>query len=469
MTNEKAEENLIQRAIRFAALKDEINKVKPNSVKYKGIERIWSPVGREIGTRAGEIAGAFAGNGIAEELGPKIKGHSESKINSYLAEGKSPEATAKADSIVASNKDLMSKKPTSESLSKLVDNSIEESHIHVDNLNDLERIIEENPKLSKAKIAKIRKEAEARWKNDMKPLNAIEATRPKNDVWAHSLNTAKLHNMLLKEAIKEKKLPEMSDDELTEKFEAAQLHDYGKSMVRANDLITKTNFREDPKSGLKKAEVDTHAERGAKALKDIGEETASRYSSEHHNPETSGLEEELLKAADKFNAITMKRVYNNGPKPVNEALNIIKGDVVKGELSQEAYDILEKVIKEKNVGASKTMDSPLEGIYATERGNIAKEKGIRLFDVKTQQPDFIKNLNSFTSVINGILAGRGLKAASDHFMDKLGKQEKLKALTMVYKDDLDMQHKLKFGYFSDKDIDALFRKNIDKIIEMNKA
>ena len=356
----------------------------------------------------------------------------------------------------------MSLPPTVSGQIMLMANTILENKLPKDNVSDLERIVKNNPKLSKREMEKIKKDTLSKWEADQKPLNNLEATRPGNDVWAHSLNTASDFGVLLGEAF-----PEMSSKEIARRVEAAKLHDYGKGMVRQDDLITSANFRAQPEiNAAKKAEVDEHSNRGAKALESIGEDLAAKYANEHHQ-KSEDFELQLLKAADVFNAITMKRVYKE-PKTAKEALNIMKGEVEKGVITPEAYAIVEKAVKNGKLREPAKFNADLEDVYATEAANAIKEKGIRLYDVNVQDPEFVKGFEAFNSIISGIMAGQGLKAASILAMGKVSKKVKRNALMALYKDDRVMYDRIKHGYYSDKAIDQMFKDNVDRIIEYQK-
>ena len=135
-----------------AALKEAINKEKPDSVEYEGLEKVFSPKVREIGTKIGDAAGLVAG-----WLGSEMAlNKSSKKISNYLAEGKSPETKAKADSIVKSNKELMSKTPTTGRQIRLMANAVEESKLNKDSIEDLERTIKNNLNLSESEMEKMK-------------------------------------------------------------------------------------------------------------------------------------------------------------------------------------------------------------------------------------------------------------------------------------------------------------------------
>ena len=442
--------------IERAALKEAINKERPDTVKYEGLEKVFSPKAREWGTKLGDAAGLATGWLASNEIVNK----SNSKINNYLAEGKSPETRAKADSIVKSNKELMSQTPTAGRQIQLMTNTVAENQLPKDSIEDLERTIEKAPNLSEAEMEKIKNDALYRWSSNQKALNNIEATRPNNDVWAHSINTALDFGVLLREAF-----PNMSSDEIAKRMDAAKLHDYGKSFTRLNDLITSANFRKNPElNASKKVEVDTHSERGAEALKAIGEDIAAKYAKEHHaNPDD--LETQLLKTADIFNAMTMERVYK-GTRAPEETLSLMKSMVVDGTITQQAYNVLEKAVKDGKLGDEPKFSSPLEDVYATEAGNAVKQKGIKLFDVKATKQDFVEEFNTINSLASALMAGKGVQYLSNLYMDKVSKKAKVNALMEVYKDDKGVHDRLKTGYYSDKAINALFKDNIDKIIEM---
>ena len=452
---EEKKPNVVERA----ALKEAINKERPGTMKYEGSEKIYSPKVRNIGLLAGDAA---AGVLLGSQVTKGVVNHGKNKVNKYLAEGRSPETKAMADKIVESNKELMSQKPTVDRQTRLIDNTVTESRLPKDNVSDLERTIKNNPKLSNSEMERIKNDTLRKWDTDQKPLNNLEATRPGNDVWAHSLNTASDFGILLGEAF-----PEMSSQEIAKRIEAAKLHDYGKGMVRLGDVISSANFREQPEvNAAKKAEVDAHSNRGARALESLGEDLAAKYAKEHHlKPED--LETQLLKAADVFNALTMERVYR-GPMSVEKALGIMKEEVARGVITPKAYAIVEKAVKEGKLRVPQKFDADLEGVYATEAANAVKEKGIRLFDIGVQEPKFIKGLDAFNSIVSSIVAGKGLRTASDLAMDRVSKKAKRNALMALYKDDRVMYNEIKYGIYPDKVIDQMFKDNVDRIIEGQK-
>ena len=446
--------NVVERA----ALKEAINKEKPGAMEFEHLEKIYDPKVRNkllsVGDAAAIWLGYLASKGIINR--------SSNKVNNYLAEGRSPETKAMADKIVKSNRELMSQKPTTGRQTQLISNTVTESRLPKDNVSDLERTIKNNPKLSKSEMEKIKNDSLRKWDADQKPLNNLEATRPGNDVWAHSLNTASDFGILLGEAF-----PEMSSQEIAKRIEAAKLHDYGKGMVRQGDLITSANFRAQPElSAAKKAEVDAHSNRGEKALESLGEDLAAKYAKEHHL-KPDDFEVQLLKAADVFDALTMERVYKK-PFSVEKALDIMKDEVARGVITPEAYAIVEKAVKEGKLREPQKFDADLEGVYATEAANAVKEKGIRLFDVEAQKPKFVKGLEAFSTIVNGIVTGQGLRTASDLAMDRVSKKAKRNALMALYKDDRVMYDRIRLGFYSDRVIDQMFKDNVDKIIEYQK-
>lgn len=452
---EEKKPNVVERA----ALKEAINKERPGTMKYEGSEKTYSPKVRNIGLLAGDAA---AGVLLGSQVTKGVVNHGKNKVNKYLAEGRSPETKAMADKIVESNKELMSQKPTVDRQTRLIANTVTESRLPKDNVSDLERTIKNNPKLSKSEMEKIKNDTLRKWDADQKSLNNLEATRPGNDVWAHSLNTASDFGVLLSEAF-----PEMSSQEIAKRIEAAKLHDYGKGMVRLGDVISSANFREQPEvNAAKKAEVDAHSNRGARALESLGEDLAAKYAKEHHlKPED--LETQLLKAADVFNALTMERVYR-GPMSVEKALGIMKEEVARGVITPKAYAIVEKAVKDGKLRVPQKFDADLEGVYATEAANAVKEKGIRLFDIGVQEPKFIKGLDAFNSIVSSIVAGKGLRTASDLVMDRVSQKAKRNALMALYKDDRVMYNEIKYGIYPDKVIDQMFKDNVDRIIEGQK-
>ena len=449
---EEKKPNVVERA----ALKEAINKERPGTMEHEGLEKIYDPKVRSKALLVGDAVGGVL---LGKQVTKEVINHKANKVNKYLAEGRSPETKAMADKIIKSNKELMSQKPTTDIQTQLISNTVTESRLPKDNVSDLERTIKNNPKLSKSEMEKIKNDALHKWAANQKSLNNLEATRPGNDVWAHSLNTASDFGVLLSEAF-----PEMSPQEIAKRMEAAKLHDYGKGMVRLGDVITSANFRAQPEvNAAKKAEVDAHSHRGERALESLGEDLAAKYAKEHHQ-KPEDLEVQLLKAADVFNALTMERVYR-GPMSVEKALEIMKGDVEKGSITPEAYAIVERAVKKGKLHEPKKFNADLEDVYATEAANAVKEKGIKLFDVRVQEPKFVKGLETLNSILGSIVTGEGLRAMSNVAMDRVSQKAKRNALMALYKDDKAMLNAIKYGIYPDKVIDQMFKDNVDKIIE----
>ena len=447
--------NFVERAL----LKNAINEVKPKTEKLKGAEKIYHPEVVNWGQHIGDAAAWTALYGV----GNSITDNSTNKINNYLAEAKKPETVNALNKIVSENKEIMSQLPSTKGQEKLIANTIQEVQYPRDFIEDIEMDLKNNPHLSENQKNKIINGSLERFEKDQNALNNLEATRPDRGTLGHSKDTAEVFGILMNEAF-----PELSKSELNKKIKDAELHDYGKGMVRYRDLNSKNNPHndEDLWFGTHKPEIDTHTERGAEALKNIGEKDAAKYAEEHHStPET--LEDSLMKAADIYNAITGDRVYKEAASP-ERALAIMKGNVAKGEITQEAYDILKKAVNSGKIKAPKNYQSELYDVYATEAGNAIEEKGIKLFDVgnysNTNVGKFVKNVQSFNDLMSAISSGQGFEHVSKKVIDKATKRQKVEALMQIYKDkDWLVWKNLQKGVYNDKTIDKLFKENIDEI------
>ena len=147
----------------------------------------------------------------------------------------------------------------------------------------------------------------------------------------------------------------------------------------------------------------------------------------------------------------------------------MEGDVVAGRITQEAFNIVEKAVKNGKLGEQPKFSSDLEDVYATEAANAVKEKGIKLFDVNATKPDFVEKFDTINSFASSLMAGQGVRYLSDLAMDKVSKKAKRNALMELYKDDKVMLDRIKNGYYSDKKLDQLFKDNVNRIIRMNKS
>lgn len=452
--------NFIERAF----LKNAINKEKPKSVELKGAEKIYNKDAQDYIPKLGDASALAIGMLLGKNLSPDV---AATRVHNYIEGAKNPGTVAKANEIVKANKALMSLPLSSSIQSKLIENTLKEMKIPRISEEDIELDLTADPKTPKRKREQIKKEELERFEKDQKARNNLEATRPHKDVMAHIQNTASGYKECLEEAMKQEKIPEMSPDKIDELVDKSMLHDYGKGMVRFRDLISKTNFREHPElSEDNKKEVKAHSERGAEALEKIGEEIGALYSKTHHgHPED--LQGQLLKACDIYEAMTAKRVYKDAIPP-ERTLAIMKGMVVDGTITQDAYDILEKVVN--NGGFQKSdYNSPLEDVYASERADAIRKNGIDLETLdRAKNGKVIDTMNYVRDISNGIMNLRGFQTAKDLIFPRAERRAKINALMDLYKDkDLLIYKNLQKGVYNDDMIDKLFKENIDELIKRN--
>lgn len=148
-------------------------------------------------------------------------------------------------------------------------------------------------------------------------------------------------------------LPAYLKDEvkLNDLQNAALLHDYGKVLIPSK-ILNKTD-----KFSYEEREImELHPELGYELLKDknLSEETLNLIKYHHQNLNKTGypavqsefdcnLGLQILNAADKYSALREKRCYKDAFGKI-EALQIIADDVNNGNLSQDVYTALLRVI-----------------------------------------------------------------------------------------------------------------------------
>ena len=446
--------------------KNAINKAKPGSEKLKGLENIYSPKMQEVVPKYGDAAAMAIPLFISTEAQPYAE--SRRKIEKYLSEGKSDRVINELNDITKMNRELMSQEPTTAIQNKLISNTEREVQLPRDTIEDIEMDLQNNPHLSEKEMEQIKKNALERFAKDQKPLNNLEATRPDRGTLGHSLDTALLYGIML-----QKYFPSMSSDEIAKAVEDAQLHDYGKGMVRYRDINSKVKFRENPFIGnIKKTEVNTHTVKGGEALSKMGKEGAAKMASEHHSyPES--FKDELLKAVDIYNARTGSRVYKDTETPEKALENILKYNVGKkpDQISMAAYNALKEAVEDGSIPQPGNFQSDLFDVYATEAGNAIEQKGIKLFDVDAAKNNAAYRYSDLVQRGAGsIMAGKALQDLSKYTFGKADTKAKKKLLLEYFKDkDKVMYDKLRNGYYTNnKSIDKIFEDNIDGIIEMQK-
>jgi putative nucleotidyltransferase with HDIG domain len=121
-------------------------------------------------------------------------------------------------------------------------------------------------------------------------------------------------------------------ERLVELGKAATLHDYGKILVDIETINKKGKLTFEEYEDVKK-----HVAGGAAMLRERGlSEEIVRYVSEHHErvdgsgypngllSEAISLEGKVLAIADIFDAVTVKRVYNNSNTSVEDAMALLQ-------------------------------------------------------------------------------------------------------------------------------------------------
>lgn len=154
---------------------------------------------------------------------------------------------------------------------------------------------------------------------------------------------AKIYSSLPEELKKEISLPNLQ--------EAAMFHDYGKVLIPKKVLNKNNKLTADERKIM-----ELHSELGYELLKNKGlsEKTLNLIKYHHQNsnkngyPEAQkdfsfGIDAQILSTADKYTALREKRSYKN-PIGKYEALEIIGKDVNNGNLSQEVYTALLKIV-----------------------------------------------------------------------------------------------------------------------------
>ena len=446
--------------------KNAINSVKPKTEKLKGLEHIYSPRLQERIPKVGDAAAMAIPLFLSTEAQPYAE--SRRRIERYLNEARSDKVINELNDITKMNKELMSQEPTTAIQNKLISNTEREVQLPRDTIEDIEMDLQNNPHLSEKEMEQIKKNALERFAKDQKPLNNLEATRPDRGTLGHSLDTALLYGIML-----QKYFPSMSSDEIAKAVEDAQLHDYGKGMVRYRDINSKVKFRENPFIGnIKKTEVNTHTVKGGEALNKMGKEDAAKMAFEHHSyPES--FKDELLKAVDIYNARTGSRVYKNTETPEEALENILKFNVGKkpDQISMAAYNALKEAVEDSSIPQPGNFQSDLFDVYATKAGNAIEQKGIKLFDVDAAKNNAAYRYSDMLQRGAGsVRSGKALQDLAKHIFAKEDTNAKKRMLLEYFKDkDKIMYDKIRNGYYqNNKSIDKIFEDNIEGIIEMRK-
>ncbi len=154
---------------------------------------------------------------------------------------------------------------------------------------------------------------------------------------------AKLYSSLPQELKKDINLKDLQ--------EAAMLHDYGKVLIPESILNKSGKLNADEQKIM-----ELHSEFGYELLKNKGlsENTLNLVKYHHQNLKGTGypakeknydygIEAQILATADKYSALREKRVYKSALGKY-EALEIIAKEVNSGNISQDIYTALLKIV-----------------------------------------------------------------------------------------------------------------------------
>lgn len=124
--------------------------------------------------------------------------------------------------------------------------------------------------------------------------------------------------------------------------EGALLHDIGKVLI-PNEILNKNGALTPEEHAI----MDLHAELGYHMLKTTGiSDEVLRLVRYHHKNDIPDINLQVLNLADKYSALTEKRVYKNELSP-KQALTIIYSDVKSGEVDPILFNSLVKSIYDK--------------------------------------------------------------------------------------------------------------------------
>ena len=132
--------------------------------------------------------------------------------------------------------------------------------------------------------------------------------------------------------------------------EGALLHDFGKVLIPPEILNKNGRLTEDEHKIMR-----LHSEIGYNLLKnDIEDQEVLSLIRYHHDNKTNfknfvpDINLQILNIADKYSALTEKRVYKDALSP-QQALTIIYGDVQKGDVHPFLYAALVKTVSESEL------------------------------------------------------------------------------------------------------------------------
>lgn len=472
--------NFIQRAY----LKNEINKKRPGSVQLQGAENIYNPLNKTITSSVGDasltvldyLLGAKAESEAANR-GNEMMSNFGKLANAVVSEGKKPAVANKIQKINDSNLEIMSKPLSRSNSKKLIKNTMEEVELPTDWSADVEMILKNNKNLSDKQIRDIIEKKLEQFEKDPKLLNNLEATRPDAGTLGHSLDTADVFGKLIKKAN-----PNITQESLDKMVEAAKLHDYGKGTVPNRVLTSKMGRGE---GGDRFKVLQPHDARGFVDLVEQNETLPAYYAAVHHSkgiPEL--LEDNLLKVADIYNALTGDRTYKKSMSP-SEAIEEMENMVDK-VFSKEAFDILKGAIEDGTITPPKNYKSELDDVYSTKAAKgirkLAKQKGIKLFDVdvalandkysnKFGNNKLFSGLDGVVGFINAIPAfiSRPVHNTDELVTKTVSDRLKRKALMDLFKKDNNIYDYNRVKYLDNDDqIDKEFSDRLDDIIELYK-
>lgn len=124
--------------------------------------------------------------------------------------------------------------------------------------------------------------------------------------------------------------------------EGSLLHDIGKVLI-PNEILSKNGALTPEEHAI----MDLHAELGYQMLKTTGiDNEVLRLVRYHHKNDIPDINLQILNLADKYSALTEKRVYKDELTP-KQALTIIYSDVKSGEVDPMLFNSLVKSIYAK--------------------------------------------------------------------------------------------------------------------------
>lgn len=130
--------------------------------------------------------------------------------------------------------------------------------------------------------------------------------------------------------------------------DAAMLHDFGKVLIPA-EILNKTGSLTPEEHRI----MDLHSELGYQLLKNTGvNNEVLNLVRNHHNTSGSNyipdINLQILNLADKYSALTEKRVYKEAYSP-KKALTVIYADVKRGDVHPFIFNALVKAVNNNEV------------------------------------------------------------------------------------------------------------------------